>query len=100
VPSNILATLAIGEGDPPGITLDLRADGHQLSQGTVAPADAVMLADAVGQATGDPSAAAAVKQMFQPVVDALRTAVTQADELQQERKDALAAWEQALGTTP
>src|SRR4051812_18715691 len=99
MPMNIVATLTIGDGAPPGITIDVHADGRRLNQGTVAPQDAIMLANAVAQATGDPTAAEAMKQMFAPVVQQLRAAVARGDTLQQERKDALASWEQALGTT-
>lgn len=91
---NIIATLAVDQSaDPPSATIELRADGQILTPTTQIPPMAIIqLAQAVGQATGDPSAEPALRQILAPVVEALQRSVDAGKAQQAAREQALAAW--------
>jgi hypothetical protein len=89
----ILATLSVSDTDPPTATIELRADGEVLTPATQIPPMAIIgLAQAVGQATGDPKAEPALRRILGPVVEALQRSVTEGKAQQKAREDALTAW--------
>jgi hypothetical protein len=98
---NIIATLAVDQSaDPPTATIELRADGQVLTPTTVIPPEAIIqLGDAVGQATGDPRATPALRQLLQPVVDALQRSVDAGATQQAAREAALAQWTPVIPPT-
>jgi hypothetical protein len=54
------------------------------------------LGQAVGDATGDPNAAPALRRLFQPVVDALEASVEHGKAQQAKREAALTDWKAAV----
>jgi phage gp29-like protein len=97
VPTNIIAVLTVTDTDPPTAEIELRADGQVLTPRSTIPPEAILqLGDAVGQATGDPNAAPALRRLLQPVVDALESAVTQGAAQQARREAALTDWKAAV----
>lgn len=90
---NILATLSVSDTDPPAATIELRADGQVITPATEIPPMAIIqLAQAVGQATGDPKAEPALRRILAPVVEALQRSVDEGKTQQAAREQALTAW--------
>jgi phage gp29-like protein len=94
---NIIAVLSVTDTDPPEATIELRADGQVLTPLSTIPPEAIMgLGQAVGDATGDPRAASALRDLLQPVVDALEASVEHGKAQQAKREAALTDWKAAV----
>lgn len=96
MPRSIVTTITITDDDPPAVTITVHADGNPLVDGSaLAPQDATKLIRTIGQASNDPDVEPGLQQMVTPIVARLRQAVTEGDDRQARRKDALAAWQAA-----
>jgi predicted ArsR family transcriptional regulator len=95
---NIIATLSIGEGDPPGVILDLRADGRRLLSQPhhLEPSDTLTLADTLAEITGETDVRDVMRGLLEPVAAQLEQQVQQGAERQQRTEQALAAFREAL----